>query len=71
MVGLPLNSYIMDTNNSRFVTVENLKTGEIFVDKADVVISARGSLNEINWPQIPGLDGIKIPVMHSAAWDDM
>lgn len=52
------------------MTVENLKTGEIFVDKADVVISARGSLNEINWPQIPGLDGVKIPVMHSAAWDD-
>jgi cation diffusion facilitator CzcD-associated flavoprotein CzcO len=48
--------------------VENLATGETFVDKADVVISARGTLNDIAWPDIPGLKDMQIPVMHSAAW---
>ncbi|KAH7108808.1 hypothetical protein EDB81DRAFT_430747 [Dactylonectria macrodidyma] len=52
------------------VTVENLRTGEIMLDKADVVISARGTLNEKSWPDIPGLQHMKIPVMHSAAWDE-
>ena len=40
------------------------------MDKAHVVISARGSLNDINWPDIPGLKDVKIPVIHSAAWDE-
>lgn len=52
----------------RFVTVENIATGETFVDQADVVISARGTLNDINWPDIPGLKDMQIPVMHSADW---
>ncbi|EHL02898.1 putative sterigmatocystin biosynthesis monooxygenase stcW [Glarea lozoyensis 74030] len=51
------------------VRVENLETREIFTDEADVVISARGTLNDISWPKIEGLSDIKIPVMHSAAWD--
>ncbi|KAF7960488.1 hypothetical protein EAE96_000168 [Botrytis aclada] len=51
------------------VRVENLETGETFTDEADVVISARGTLNNISWPKIEGLSDIKIPVMHSAAWD--
>lgn len=51
------------------MTVENLATGETFVDNADVVISARGTLNDISWPDIPGLNDIQIPVMHSAAWN--
>ncbi|EED21311.1 monooxygenase, putative [Talaromyces stipitatus ATCC 10500] len=53
-----------------FITVQNRVTGETFVDKTDVVISARGTLNDISWPGIPGLKDMKIPVMHSAAWDD-
>ncbi|KAI7974281.1 hypothetical protein EIK77_008464 [Talaromyces pinophilus] len=52
------------------ITIQNRVTGETFVDKADVVISARGTLNDISWPDIPGLKDMKIPVMHSAAWDD-
>lgn len=54
----------------RFITIQNRVTGETFIDKADVVISARGTLNDISWPDIPGLKDMKIPVMHSAAWDD-
>jgi len=40
------------------------------VDEADVVISARGTLNNMAWPEFPGLNDLNIPVMHSAAWDD-
>lgn len=60
---------VYPANNIRFVTVENIVTGEIFVDQADVVISARGTLNDISWPDIPGLIDMQIPVMHSAAWN--
>jgi cation diffusion facilitator CzcD-associated flavoprotein CzcO len=52
------------------VTVERVETGEVFADEADVVISARGTLNNISWPQVPGLSDLTIPVMHSAAWDN-
>ncbi|KAF3055305.1 putative sterigmatocystin biosynthesis monooxygenase stcW [Trichoderma lentiforme] len=52
------------------VTVKNLKTGETIVDIVDVVISARGMLNEPAWPDIPGVSKMKIPVLHSAVWDD-
>lgn len=55
--------------SNRQVTIENLETGEIFTDEADVVISARGTLNDMSWPQVPGLSSMKIPVMHSAGWD--
>jgi hypothetical protein len=55
---------------ARQVTVENVNTGDIIQDEADVVISARGTLNNKAWPNIPGLEDMKIPVMHSAAWDD-
>lgn len=54
----------------RYITIQNHATGEEFVDKADVVISARGTLNDISWPDISGLKDMNIPVMHSAAWDD-
>jgi cation diffusion facilitator CzcD-associated flavoprotein CzcO len=53
----------------REVTVERTETGETFVDKADVVISARGALNDMKWPSIPGFESLKIPIMHSADWD--
>lgn len=51
------------------MTVEDTQTGQRFVDEADVVVSARGALNNISWPKIPGILDAKIPVMHSAAWD--
>lgn len=51
------------------ITVENTKTGEVFGDDADILISARGSLNEPAWPKIPGFESFKGEVMHSAAWN--
>ena len=52
------------------VTVEVVATGEKFVNVADVVISARGTLNDILWPDVKGLSSFKGLVMHSAAWKD-
>ena len=44
-------------------------TGETFEDDADILLSARGALNDIAWPQIPGLNSFHGEVMHSAAWN--
>ena len=44
--------------------------GEVFEDTADVVVSARGNLNNKMWPNVSGLwDKFKGEVMHSAAWN--
>jgi cation diffusion facilitator CzcD-associated flavoprotein CzcO len=50
--------------------VENLKTGEIIHDDADVLVCARGNLNDKAWPKIPGFETFKGEVMHSAAWNE-
>ena len=34
------------------------------------MISARGALNNIKWPEIEGLDSFKGKIVHSAAWDE-
>jgi cation diffusion facilitator CzcD-associated flavoprotein CzcO len=52
------------------VTVKNLKTGEVIQDQADVVVSARGNLNNPAWPEIEGLETFKGEVMHSAKWNE-
>jgi len=53
----------------RHIVVENVATGETFNEDADIVISARGTLNDIAWPKISGFDSFKGEVMHSAAWN--
>ncbi|KAJ8117410.1 hypothetical protein OPT61_g1397 [Boeremia exigua] len=52
------------------VTVRNLKTDEIIEDTANVVISAKGGLNQIMWPKIKNLNLYKGNLMHSGAWDE-
>ncbi len=54
----------------RRLTIEKTASGEIFEDDADVLISARGNLNDIAWPKIPGIDTFKGELMHSAAWHE-
>ncbi len=54
----------------RHVTVTNLATGETFEDVANVVVTGRGQLNEVSWPDTPGLRTFKGKLMHSAEWDD-
>ncbi|KAI4853485.1 FAD/NAD(P)-binding domain-containing protein [Aureobasidium sp. EXF-8845] len=44
--------------------------GQIFADDSDVLISARGGLNDIAWPQIKGLKTFQGELMHSASWND-
>jgi len=51
------------------VTVKNLVTGEVTHDQSDIVIVARGGLNEPKWPTIDGLDTFKGELMHSARWN--
>ena len=51
------------------VRLEDTETGNGFEDESDVLISAIGSLNEWNWPPIPGLKDFRGKLLHSAAWD--
>jgi cation diffusion facilitator CzcD-associated flavoprotein CzcO len=52
------------------VTIKDLATGTIIHDQSDVLISARGNLNNPAWPSIDGLDTFKGEVMHSAQWNE-
>ncbi|KAL2159318.1 hypothetical protein VTH06DRAFT_2753 [Thermothelomyces fergusii] len=51
------------------VRVTNLATGEVIEDSANVLITARGMLNDMSWPDIPGLSRFQGKLMHSADWD--
>ncbi|KAK5000128.1 hypothetical protein LTR66_000953 [Elasticomyces elasticus] len=65
-----VQAYNWDKDSSTWrVTVKNSLTGETFIDEANIVISARGSLNDYKWPNIPGLKDFQGTLMHSAAWD--
>ncbi|SCO92684.1 related to monooxigenase [Fusarium oxysporum] len=53
-----------------YITVTNLVTGETFQDVADIVVSARGGLNDVAWPKISGMNKFKGKLLHSAEWDE-
>jgi cation diffusion facilitator CzcD-associated flavoprotein CzcO len=44
--------------------------GSMIEDTSDVLISARGLLNNKQWPNIDGLCDFKGEIMHSAAWNE-
>lgn len=46
-----------------------MDTGEVFTEDADIVISAKGNLNQFAWPSIPGIDTFEGEKMHSAQWN--
>lgn len=50
--------------------VLNVETGESFEDTANILISAKGGLNQISWPKIKGLKSFGGKLMHSGAWDE-
>ena len=54
----------------RKFSVENLATGKVTEDDADILIVATGPLNTIQWPEIQGLETFQGARMHSAAWDE-
>lgn len=51
------------------VKAENLSTGEIVEDRANVLINASGVLNKWKWPAIPGRESFNGTMLHSANWD--
>jgi len=59
-----------DSSKKWNLTVEKSQTGETFEDDADVLVSARGNLNDIAWPKIAGFGIFEGEVMHSAAWNE-
>ena len=52
------------------VRVKDLVAGAEIEDTSDVLISARGNLNNISWPKIDGLREFGGEVMHSAKWNE-
>ncbi|KAL2153897.1 hypothetical protein VTH82DRAFT_2573 [Thermothelomyces myriococcoides] len=51
------------------VKVTDLATGEVIEDSANVLVTARGMLNDMSWPDIPGLSTFQGKLMHSGDWD--
>ncbi|KAL2282866.1 hypothetical protein FJTKL_10252 [Diaporthe vaccinii] len=53
------------------VQVHKTDTGETVEENdIDFVITARGQLNEVAWPQVPGLETFRGKLLHSAEWDE-
>lgn len=53
------------------IQIQRTDSGETFEeDDIDVLIAARGLLNEPSWPNVPGLDKFKGKLLHSAEWDE-
>lgn len=44
--------------------------GTNFEDSCNVLVNARGLLNNKQWPDIDGLDRFEGAVMHSAGWNE-
>ncbi|KAK7553501.1 hypothetical protein IWX46DRAFT_519422 [Phyllosticta citricarpa] len=59
-----------DDQGKWHVKVEDLENSREFDDEAEVLISARGNLNDIAWPDIEGLGSFQGQVMHSANWNE-
>lgn len=56
--------------SDRHVFVTRLDTGETFEEDIDILVMARGNLNDPKWPAIPGFDTFKGEKIHSAAWKE-
>ncbi|KAK7544599.1 uncharacterized protein J3D65DRAFT_27201 [Phyllosticta citribraziliensis] len=59
-----------DHDGKWHVKVEDLENSRVFDDEAEVLISARGNLNDMAWPDIEGLDSFQGELMHSARWNE-
>ncbi|GAB1311413.1 hypothetical protein MFIFM68171_01623 [Madurella fahalii] len=58
-----------DSQKKWKIKVRNLITGETLEDAANVLVTARGQLNDMSWPDIPGLNNFQGKIMHSGDWD--
>jgi len=69
-LGHKVQECVYDEEEAKWkINVKNLATGEDINDEADILINARGSLNEPNWPDIDGMKSFDGKVVHSAIWD--
>jgi cation diffusion facilitator CzcD-associated flavoprotein CzcO len=64
----PAEGYHVKLTAFRIITVENAE-GVSTTEEVDIVIAARGNLNDPAWPEIAGLESFKGKKIHSAAWD--
>lgn len=51
------------------VIIEQLDTGIVFEDKAEILMNAAGYIYQWKWPDIQGLETFAGKRMHSANWD--
>ena len=56
-------------NQSPGAQPTEIESTEEQTDEADILISALGILEVINYPNIPGLETFKGSLFHSGAWD--
>ncbi|KAI9707875.1 MAG: hypothetical protein M1820_004481 [Bogoriella megaspora] len=62
---------VWDADEGRWhIRVKDLNTGHEIEETSDILLSARGNLNNISWPKIPGLNEFQGEVMHSAKWNE-
>lgn len=52
------------------VRVQKTDSGDVFEEEVDVVLAARGQLNDVSWPEVHGLDKYRGKLLHSAEWDE-
>ncbi|KAJ4393070.1 hypothetical protein N0V93_002277 [Gnomoniopsis smithogilvyi] len=70
-LGRKVTSYGWDESKKQWhICIECLDTGAKFEEDVDIVVSARGFLNDMKWPDIPGWQDFKGEKMHSAKWND-
>ena len=58
-----------DTTSKWTVRLEDLGTGEILEDTADVFMTGIGILNKWEMPDIKGLVDFKGDILHTAGWE--
>ncbi|KAF2832390.1 FAD/NAD(P)-binding domain-containing protein [Ophiobolus disseminans] len=50
------------------IEIQNLVTGEIFIETADFFVSSQGRISQPKYPDIEGLNTFKGDVIHTANW---
>lgn len=58
-----------ETASKWFVHIRDMRTGFIYEDKADVLMTGEGVLNEWKWPDIEGIERFQGTLLHSANWE--
>ncbi|KAH7082480.1 hypothetical protein FB567DRAFT_551421 [Paraphoma chrysanthemicola] len=59
-----------DAKGKWVLRVEDLATGQMIEDEAEVLINAGGFVNTWKWPDVSGLESFRGKLLHSAAWDN-